>query len=217
MKKLALTLSLSSACLLSASNDVLAGNLYITPDISGTAPAISSQEFASASAEILKEHIQDMNFGDKITYKTLGNDKIHHSKSDSLIISKRNRPENAAEKVAARIESLPQSKKGEGSTNILSYFENNRFDCSRDNSAVWLLTDGIENSQDFSATDLLKDKKLPEPFEQTLEGCAVVMIGVGRLADGNKLPRKQIQILKKTWTEWLTKAGAVSVDIRVNP
>ena len=158
-----------------------------------------------------------MQLGDRVYFKTFGDGNTNHLQGEPLTISHRMRPEKAAGLVKNRISRLPATTHGEGSTNIIAFLENSYFDCSKEGSALWLLTDGIEFSIDFDGKELLKGKKLPAPYKQTLQGCDVVMIGVGRLSNGARLPREQIHHLNSAWIEWLNAAGAKSVEMLVDP
>ena len=196
---------------------VQAGNLTLGADVSASNPLVASTTYADAVAERISGKINGLEYGDRISLKTFGNGGIEHIKDKSLRISRQMPPQKAATLVVGVIKAFPRQHKGENSTNILAFLENGHFACDKDGSALWLLTDGIEHSIDFNGNDLLKGKKLPDPYEKALEGCEVVMIGVGRLPSGGRLPRNQIHILKTAWTQWLKKAGAASVQILVDP
>lgn len=193
-------------------------HLHLGPDASISNPLVANQDYADAVAEALRAHIrQNMTYGDRITLQSFGDGTPRHLKAKRLIITRREQPEKAAAKVAGELKSYPKKGIKDTSTNIMGFVENNRFECSAPGSMVMILSDGIESSQDFDDKDLLAGKKLPPPYGQTLKGCAVVMIGIGRRSDGSRLPRNQIHHLKTIWTDWLKRAGASSVELRVNP
>ena len=193
-----------------------AGDLTIGADVSASNPMVASAEFAQVLASRLYKEVLKMEYGERIELRTFGSTDIAHVKGKSMVISRRTPPETAAERVRNKIQSFA-GKPADGSTNLLSFIENGRFHCDKPNSQLWLLTDGIEHSVDFDGNDLLAGKKLPKPFGKPLEGCEVVMIGVGRVSDGGRLPLTQIRTLKMAWSEWLSLAGASSVRIEIDP
>ncbi|CAA0099535.1 Uncharacterised protein [Halioglobus japonicus] len=196
---------------------VHAGDLVIGADVSASVALVSSQDYADAVAQQVYRKVITMEYGDRVVLKTLGDGGIQHVKGQSLQITRQMPPQRAASQVAAAIRDFPNRGQSESSTNVLGFLENNRFDCTSEGAAVWLLTDAIEQSAEVSGNALLQGKPLPAPFAQTLEGCEVVMIGVGRLAGGGTLPRSQLQALKTAWTDWLTLAGATTITLQVNP
>lgn len=196
---------------------VQAGDLVIGADVSRSNPLVSHAPFAKAVAERLSKKVRTLEYGEWVHLKTFGDGGIQHIEDKSLQITRRMSPQQAASRVADAIRGFPSSGQGEGSTNLLGFLENNRFDCDTEGAAVWLLTDAIEQSAEVNGNDLLLGKPLPAPFAKPLDGCDVVIIGLGRIGDGGTLPRSQLHALQTTWTDWLNKAGARSVEILVNP
>jgi hypothetical protein len=110
---------------------------------------------------------------------------------------------------------------GDGATNLLFTLENAHVDCSSGRSKVILISDGVEDSDAYSASAALRAGKAVElpspPPGRKLEGCSVTFLGFGVSKDGNGsaqiLPARQLEALRQGWTAYLAAAGVKPGDI----
>lgn len=113
-----------------------------------------------------------------------------------------------------------QAQGGDNATNLLLTLESIRPKCTP-RSTVTLVTDGVEESDAYSAAKALNGGKpvsLPQPPFKYLAGCRVRFIGFGLTADPLKggpqlMPARQLAALRQGWTSYLEAAGVQTQDI----
>jgi hypothetical protein len=114
------------------------------------------------------------------------------------------------------------SQGGDNATNLLLALESIQPDCASPGSAVTLITDGVEESDVFSAGRALakgKPVNFPQPtLGRYLAGCRVLFVGFGLTEDPSAgkaelLPARQLSALRQGWTNYLQSAGVHPEDI----
>lgn len=212
MRKLAVILVLCALAPLAAHAKVLT----IALDMSGSNPLITDERFAAVAAAHIAALIAAMEFGDEVRIRTLGERGLANIGGKTVVLDKGTRPDRVAAAVAELIRSLPQRDiEGQPSTNLIAFFEFTDFACEQD-SALIVLTDGIESSTYINGSDLLAGRALPQAEENVLAGCAVTLFGVGNIVGGS-LPPAQVKIVRAAWQVWMERAGADPFDVVINP
>lgn len=193
----------------------IAKTLTIGIDISGSNPVVSSTEFAKVAAQHVKQKVAVLQLGDVVEIRPIGDRSMANFKVERIQINRRNRADKVGETVARYIASLPtKSFEGGGASNILGFLEFGQFNCAN-KSAIFLLTDGIENSQYMSGEDVLLGKPFPKPENNYLAGCELTMLGIGQNSSG-EIPPLLLKNMLASWRTYLNAAGATFVPI-VNP
>ena len=184
-----------------------AKTLTIGLDVSASNPLVSSEGYARSAAVYVRDKIAAMQPGDVVVVHTLGDRSLANFAAERIQITRRNRGDKVGARIAQYIATMPSKNfDGQGSTNILSFFEFGQFDCVNGADIV-LLTDGIESSRYVDGARFLAGKPLPVPQKNVLSGCTVTMYGVGQSRSGEWSP-KEIKHLRTAWTAWMAVAGA---------
>ena len=111
---------------------------------------------------------------------------------------------------------------GDNSTHLIESLEAIHPDCSSGRDVITLVTDGVEESDSYSATKVLEAGKpvnLPSPPGRYLAGChQIVLLGFGLSVDlsGGRpqlLPAKSLATLHQGWLNYLTEAGVGAEDV----
>lgn len=209
MKNLIFVLALSFAL------PSFAKTLTIGIDISGSNPVVSSPEFAKVAAQHVKRKVSALQLGDVVEIRPIGDRSMANFKVERIQINRRNRADKVSDMVARYVGSLPTRNFAGGSaSNILSFLEFGQFKCA-DKSAIFLLTDGIENSQYISGQDFILGKPFPAPETNYLAGCEVTMLGIGQNV-GGEIPPLILRNMLTTWKTYMQTAGATFTPV-VNP
>jgi hypothetical protein len=190
-----------------AAMPINAKTLTIGVDLSGSNPVILSSTFAQAAGGYVRDRIAKLLPGDVLVVRTFGDRGMANIAAERIQISRHNRADKTAAKVAGFVASLPSRNiDGQGSTNIVSFFEFGQFDCTS-GGEVLLLTDGIESSEYVTGLQFLGGKPLPAPDKGLLSGCNVTMFGLGQSADV-PIAQKEVKTIRAAWVGWMKAAGA---------
>lgn len=193
---LVLSLGLSSA--------VNAKEYTILLDQSGSSPLLSSHEFKVAAINYLVEKVKHMEDSDIVIVKTFGSLDVAGNFQSRKMTIKRHNKKKIAKGLAGLILSLANSQHTQGSTNLHAWFGRNDLDCKNGTHLI-ALTDGIEDSEYISASNLLNGtKSLPKAhLNASLGGCLIHFYGLGM-----GRPDKQVTILRNAWSEYFKSANA---------
>ena len=184
--------------------------LHVLADVSASNPIVSSESYARLIAYRVSEAILAMNYGDHVSFTTFGNLKLDDQLRIRVRLTKRNKPEAVAKKIAQLILSIPTGNiDAQQSTEIVAQLEWGAFGCATGDQ-ILIASDGIEASGFVpSPKELLNGSvALPEPMEPGyLEGCQVTMLGIGKTEQGS-WPGPQVRNLMKAWKIYMSSAKA---------
>lgn len=210
--KIATAAALSAGFLL-ATTEAAAGSLDIGLDMSGSNELVKNETFAAAVAARVEAKIRQMSLGDRVRLRFFGsygaNDNL---KTLDVRISRRNRAPKVAKAIGRFIRAVPSliengRMSAQGATNIIAYLEERDFACEAEPTDILLITDGFEVSVYTNSANVVSGRaKLPAPGGRFLEGCALTMLGVGRIA-GTSSPIATRNV-SKAWSDWADAAGA---------
>jgi len=112
---------------------------------------------------------------------------------------------------------------GDTSTHLIESLEAIRPECASGRDVITMLTDGVEESDSYSAATVLsagKPVNLPSPPGRYLAGChKVILLGFGLSVDlsaGGRpqlLPARSLAALRQGWLNYLTAAGMRAQDV----
>jgi hypothetical protein len=211
MKKLLATLLLSfSLTQPTMADENRFKTLHVLADLSASNPIVSSETYAQLIAFRVSEAILAMNYGDHVSFTTFGNLRLDDQLRVRVRLTKKNKPEAVAQKIAQLIMSIPSGNiDAQKSTEIVAQLEWGAFDCAASDQ-ILVETDGIEASGFVPSPKKLLNGSvaLPEPMEPGyLEGCKVTMLGVGKTENGS-WPGPQVRNLMKAWKIYMAAAKA---------
>lgn len=191
-------------------------DLSIGVDKSSSSP-ILEKTFANLAAVSVANEISAMPMLSKVTLRTLGDGSIGNIGKFEAVLSPRAHPSSVAKQVGQLIFNA-HNEAPQHETHILDFLTSTPFDC-KGGEKVILISDGIEQSQDFSGNIFsTKNKKklaLPPPKPNVLAGCDVRFYGLGLTAKGS-LSVQEKDTLDALWADWFKIAGATYQAIR-NP
>ena len=195
---------------------VHAGEWMVSIDISSSTLITSDKQYALRAGQYVSERLKDRGFdmGDEIRVRSLG----EFGDKDAIKFDLRATKKYRSEKVLADIEFLVSSVPAlieknagafrvHGQTNILAHLRTEAYtlNCSSGGGVI-LISDALESSDYISATELASGQKgLPTPRGEFLEGCDLILVGIGQLAENpsGKITERLIQ----AWGDWSAKAG----------
>ncbi|WP_340149004.1 hypothetical protein [uncultured Sneathiella sp.] len=184
--------------------------LHVLADLSASNPIVSSETYSQLIAYRVSEAILAMNYGDYVSFTTFGNLRLDDQLRVRVRLTKRNKPEAVAKKIAQLILSIPTGDiQAQQSTEIVAQLEWGSFNCAARDQLL-IATDGIEASGFVPSPKKLLNGSavLPEPMEPGyLEGCTVTMLGIGKAENGS-WPGPQVRNLTKAWKNYMTAAKA---------
>lgn len=172
-------------------------------DLSGSNPLMISEDFSKKAANDVLPHIKDLKDGDQVRLMSFGaRNSVQNLRDFTVTISRKNKASKIAQELARAIRSIPRGMlEKQQATNIITWLEYTpNFRCE-DNSQILLITDGVEDSDVFSAKKLLSGEALPAP-KRTLEGCSVYFYGLGVGLSGI-----QLGYLHKAWAHYINQAN----------
>jgi hypothetical protein len=195
------TLLLSSALMLSSIGQ--AATLTIVRDISGSAPLLVNSDFAKSAANAAADKLDQLQTGDILNMRTLGETGLKNIGSTSEKIKRHKKQQS--NRLYRLIKKTPEEKiKGQDETNILYFLTFTNFDCAGGED-IFIITDGIESSSDMTGNKLVMGEPLPLPDKDMLKGCKLTMYGLG-LTDP-PLPNKNLKNVLTAWKNWAKIAG----------
>ena len=199
-------------------NAATAKDTTIALDLSGSNPLIESEEYATVTADYVRRYLSQREIGDYVRLTTFGgSDLADNLKTITIRITRRTPAEDVAEGIASLIANISEAGfNPQQSTNIVGFLELNEFNCEA-GETVLIITDGLESSE-FApdANEFLTGKVSLEPFSNGyLDGCHVVMVGLGQTAEG-QWPVTAIRNVRRIWNDYFEQSGA-SFDVVVNP
>ena len=193
-----------------------AKTLTVAVDISGSNPLVSVPAFAQIAGRYAGEQIAALDFGDTLEIRTIGDASLANFRAEKIRITRKDRADKVAQRVASFIASLPsKDMPGSGETNLVGFFEFGNFDCAN-KGRILVLTDGIESSPAMNAHKFMAGKALPLPDANLLSGCEVTMYGLGQNSAG-EWPPQVIKNIRNGWAAWMKKAGASKFTPIINP
>lgn len=195
-------------------------------DVSASVAAINDSTYADRAVTLLGQEIEKLKTGDGIQTLLVGDRSIEKSGGSQLVKTGiRKRVKTARKEVEQFIRNALANQRqsgGDDSTNILYYLENAHPVCSS-RSKIVILSDGIEDSDAYSASAALRQGKpitLPAPSTPYLKGCTITFIGIGVSpksgagAKAETLSNAQVQALIGGWSAYFQSAGVSAADIR---
>ncbi len=191
-----------------------AKTLNIALDVSASVPLIHQDAAAAAVAAYLKKRVNELELGDQIEVKFVGEYGAGENfRQLSLRISRQNRASEVASAVERIVAGLPRMQRDskirpQEATNLIGYLEDQatRLRCDEQPTEIIMITDGIESSTLVDGLSLVTGKsKLPAPSSPILSGCLMTMIGIGQINGGGgpMITRN----LVAAWTTWAAQAG----------
>lgn len=198
----------------------------IAADVSGSTAFINAPDYRNAAVAQVGTMVAKQKLGDAFRIIAFGSRTTDRA-VDLLSVSsgyKRRLPAVRKQIEAALRELFETSHKagGDGTTNLLYTLENAQPVCTP-RSRVVILSDGIEDSDGYSASAALaagKPVQLPGPATPSyLKGCSITFIGIGvaplaKQSGAETLPSAQVDALTTGWREYFEKAGVNPADIR---
>lgn len=206
------TLCTTSALALALSVSVVseAKDLIVLVDVSQSNPMLTDKNFNRRAAEYVFAATKALNKGDTVSVQTFGSlTDTQNLNIKSQTVSRHN-SKKVANSVGRYVMSLPEQIAGQGSTNLLSWFNRNAFDCSQEAHHILVITDGLEASEYVNPQRLLDGKQaLPAPTEfVNLAGCDVTFYGVG-----SGMHDRSALHLRKVWGEYFKQAKVRFKDV----
>lgn len=191
-----------------------AAPLSVVVDQSGSAPILVNQPFAKLAAEAAVKEFNAMKTGDILTYRTLGLTGFKNFGGSTDVV-KKSKKRRIRKELFKKISSIPTDSaiESQEQTNILYFLNHTGFNCDA-GETIFMITDALESSNYISAYDLVQGNPLPKPKENFLQGCRLVMYGMG-LTETPMSPN-HIDTLLKAWQDWAVIAG-VDFKAVINP
>ena len=203
MKKTLLAIACASAL------GAQAATLNLGLDLSGSNPLLAHPNFAASAADRAAEEIRKLENGDILNIRSFGaRDNTDNLLNNRFVISRHNRADALAKKVAQYIRSLPERNvQAQDQTNLIAYLEFSELNCDT-GGRVLAITDGLESSSELSGYAFKSmEKGLPAP-EVSLAGCHITFYGLGAGWE----PRT-IRHVRREWQNWMQEAEADFVAI----
>ncbi|MFZ5746914.1 MAG: hypothetical protein ACOY45_04565 [Pseudomonadota bacterium] len=194
-------------------------------DGSSSTAFVASPAYAEAAVKKVGQAVMDQRLGDEFRIVPFGSRTTDRSVAALSIASGyKLRLASARKQVESSLSGLLEQDRqtgGDGTTNLLYSLENAHPTCTS-RSRIIILSDGIEESEAYSAGRALmagRPVHLPSPGSAYLKGCSVMFIGIGVSPMGGSgqtaetLPSKQLASLISGWRIYLESAGVSPADM----
>ena len=181
-------------------------------DLSESNPLVRDARYAGSAGTVVAERIKELPMASKVMLRTFGSysEQKNSLRIDREISSQRDeKPKavaNLIEDIVSNVPKLVRDGKLEvqGRTNIVPFLEDmSEFvDCSKMDTTVILVTDGIEDSEYASLES--RDASLPPPSSEFYRGCSeLLIVGLGQGSNSPSFTER----LRKEWSAWSKAAG----------
>jgi|GEM_PF-3882396 len=197
-------------------------HLAFVMDTSASVETPDDSRFGQAELRRIGAAVDAMKLGDRITVYEAGAKSAERAAAHPAIITGyKLQLARARTKVLQQVREIADSYRqtgGDGATNLLFTLENLHADCASGRSKIVLISDGVEDSDAYSASAALNADKsvdLPAPQQSGyLTGCSVEFLGFGVSKDASGsaqvLPDRQLRALRQGWVNYLKAAGVAS-------
>lgn len=197
--------------------------LYVIDDVSSSARVQGDDLFGRGVRARAVEAVTQLKLGDRVQLIEAGSLQADRLVAHPLIKTGYHLSlAKARRELAGQIEGVAQRTQasgGDGTTNIIATIANLKPDCASGRTDIKINSDGVESSAAFDAGKAMAQGKpvsLPPPATPFLRGCRVEFIGFGVVSDssesgGQLLPSRELEALRKGWSDYLTAAGASEV------
>ncbi|MGF1462354.1 MAG: hypothetical protein ACFB2Z_04180 [Maricaulaceae bacterium] len=200
--------------LIAAPADAFDKHVIVALDISASTPLVTNRAFAARAAKAVDRYLADLETGDRFTLGYIGDYGLSSDLQPwEATLSRRTPPIKVRRSTEQLIAGLPSLVTGgridrAQSTNIVGYIELAGYsvDCAQVDTQFIILSDGIESSDRVDGLKLMNGEALlPAVADDRLQGCALVMLGVGQITQG--ATPMLTQRLVKAWADWAAAAG----------
>lgn len=218
-----------AACSGSASSDAAkaphyAAQLMIMSDVSGSSAVQGDDVVGKAVRARIGEAVKAMALGDSSTIIEVGSLSAERFVTHPTITTTAQlRQAAAARKVTLQLEDIAAKQRangGDGGTHLTMALASLQPDCRSGRSKIKIVSDGLEQSNAYSAVAAInagKPVELPPPSGASLKGCKIEFLGFGMAVDSAGtavlLPEAQLRSLRDGWAQWLTAAGVAPDDM----
>lgn len=197
--------------------------LYVANDVSISARVQGDDAFGRGVRAHAVEAVTQLRLGDRVQLVEVGSlqaDRLvaHPIIKTGYMVSLA----KAARDLTGQMEEVARQVRasgGDGSTNIIATLTNLHPDCASGRTVIKIVSDGVESSTAYDAGTALSAGRpvaLPPAATPYLRGCRVEFIGFGVVSDGSAhggelLPARELEALRKGWSDYLTAARASEV------
>lgn len=202
-----------------------AAHLYVLDDVSMSSAVQGDDAVGKAVRARIGEAVKKLALGDSTTIAEVGGlSAKRFVKHPTITTNAQLRQAAASRKVVTQLEEIAARHRADGGdvgSYLLMALTNLQPDCRSGRSVIKIVSDGLEQSQDYSATRAIGSDKpldLPPPPTAFLKGCKVEFLGFGMVAaygvdKAVVLPESELRPLRDIWTRWLTAAGVAPEDM----
>lgn len=195
--------------------------LLFAPDMSDSFAVTVHAHVARAAGNLVEREIMALSPGDEVRILSFGEAGISQREIDvSVALSRRAqaRPRRIAPVMATLIRSIPERVEAgqlrvQSRTNIVGFLEAlaPSLACADQRTRLIIFTDGIEWSTHVRGDELLAGTAdLPSPSGRILEGCEVVMRGLGQVVRDQNTDSRWFPVLRQKWAVFFDAAGVRS-------
>jgi hypothetical protein len=197
--------------------------LYVVDDVSSSARVQGDDAFGKSVRARAVEAVTQLKLGDRVQLVEVGSLQADRLVAHPLIkTGYKVSLAKAARDLTGQMEEVARQARasgGDGSTNIIATLTNLHPDCASGRTVIKIVSDGVESSTAYDAGMALSAGRpvaLPPAATPYLRGCRVEFIGFGVVSDGSAsggqlLPARELEALRKGWSDYLTAAGASEV------
>lgn len=186
-------------------------------DLSTSNPLITDRRYAASAAELVAKEVRNLPMASVVMIRTFGSysGQKNNLRIDREISSQRDeKPAAVAALVREVIAGVPKlvrdgTLESQNRTNIISFLEDMAefVDCSRMDTTVILVSDGIEDSEYARLRN--RDDSLPRPSSGLYRGCSELeIVGLGQGANSPSFTEH----LRDEWGAWARGAGFRNFD-----
>ncbi len=191
--------------------------IVIGLDLSQSNPLVSNSSYAASAGALVGETVKELPMASKVMLRTFGSysGQKNTLRIDREISSQKDeKPAAVASLVEEIISNVPKlvregTLQSQDKTNILPFLEDMAefVDCSKMDTTVILVSDGIEDSEYARLKD--KDESLPVPSSELYRGCSeLLIVGLGQGGNSPSLTER----LRNDWGAWSKAAGFRNFD-----
>jgi len=181
-------------------------------DLSTSNPLITNASYAGSAAELVAEDIKKLPMASVVMIRTFGSysGQRNNLRIDRQVSSQRDeKPTAVAALVQEIITNVPKlvrdgTLQSQERTNIVPFLEDMAefVDCSKMDTTVILVSDGIEDSEYARLKD--RSDSLPRPSSAPYRGCSELeIVGLGQGANSPSFTEH----LRDEWSAWAKAAG----------